>query len=447
MDLLSLFHHDRMRTVTAETALAAFLFFFDPFGITSHKTHFINKAIATFGQYSYHSLATEKIAVVLIEQSALDNWKVDWPLPYGRTAGLIHVLACAKATGVFFDYTASEQYNLSDGRDLLEDLVADSSQRGPNCPDGGRPPKIAVFFGKADNISTRLATALDHNHSSFWIDAGPDDGLYPAGLSNFPAQTLSIGQVTPAFGIARSTNLIEPHDAADAGAQCRVGDPQPKCWVNPIVLRWSGLINSKQRDVSRTDGCRGELSRFEMLSNILGLTHDKQYEPCPPILTLKAEDLYRDQSFIAANGNPASLIAKRFIFVGTRLAGLNDQVFSPIHGYLPGVYKHAMAMDNLISYGANYPTIPRPWLLGVIVVVIYIAIEAARELSRGTRNANWIIVGVTLLCLVCFVTAILLWQWPPSLVFAVFAYYGGSIFFMKIAAPSPAKEKTAQEEA
>jgi len=303
-----------------------------------------------------------------------------------------------------------------------------------------------VFFGKADNISTPLAAALDRNHNSFWIDAGPDDSLYPAGRADFPAQTLSIAQVTAAFGIVRSTSLIAD-GVADAGTPCRVTDPRLKCWVKPIVLRWSGLINPKQSDVSRTDGCRGELSWFEMLSNILGLTHEKQYEPCPPILTLKAEDLYRDQSFIAANGNPASLVAGRFIFVGTRLAGLNDQVFSPIHGYLPGVYKHAVATDNLISYGANYPTIPQPWLLGVIVVVIYSLIEGAKELSRHSPKANLIVAGVILFGLFGFTAAIYLWQWPLSLIFAVFAYYAGSVFFVRIASAEHGKDKNVQKEA
>jgi len=440
MILTSFIHHDRTRTVIAETALAAFLFFSDPFGITSHKAQVINNAIATFTQYNYHSQATEKIAVVLIDQSTLDNWKTDWPLTYGRTAGLIHVMACAKATGVFFDYTASAEFNLADGKDLLENFVADSSRGGPDCPDGGRPQKIAVFFGKADNINTPFAAALDRNHGSFWIGAGQDDSLYPAGRADFPEQTLSIGQVTAAFGVVRSTSLIAD-GVADAGTPCRVTDPRPKCWVKPIVLRWSGLINPKQSDVSRTDGCRGEQSWLEMLSNILGLTHEKQYEPCPPILTLKAEDLYRDQSFIAANGNPASLVAGRFIFVGTRLAGLNDQVFSPVHGYLPGVYKHAMAADNLISYGANYPTIPQPWLLGVIVVVIYSLIECAKELSRHSPNANRIVVGVMSLCLIGFTTAISLWQWPLSLIFAVFTYYAGSVLFVQIASAGHGQDK------
>src|SRR5580693_8641631 len=150
MDFIAFIHSYRSRAVIAETVLAAFLFFTDPFGIISHKAQIINNAVATLTQFSYSSRATEKIAVALIDQSTLDYWKTDWPLNYGRTADLIHALACAKATGVFFDFTASGKFNLADGQDLLKALIADSSKSGPNCPDGARPSKIAVFFGKAD---------------------------------------------------------------------------------------------------------------------------------------------------------------------------------------------------------------------------------------------------------------------------------------------------------
>ncbi len=444
MDFVAFIHSYRSRAVIAETVLAAFLFFTDPFGIISHKAQIINNAIATLTQFSYSSRATEKIAVALIDQSTLDYWKTDWPLNYGRTADLIHALACAKATGVFFDFTASGKFNLADGQDLLKALIADSSKGGPNCPDGARPKKIAVFFGKADDIDTDLSRELDRNDRSFWIEAGDDDSLYPAGRTDFPDQTLKLSQVTPAFGVVRSMNLVDP--AAEDGSLCRVDDPRPKCWIKPIALRWSGLVNPKQSAASRTESCRGELSWIEMLSNIAGLTHEKQYEPCPPILTLKAEDLYRDQSFIAANGDPALLLAGRFVFVGTKLAGLNDQVFSPVHGYLPGVYKHAMATDNLLTYGADYPTIPQPWFLGLIVVIIYSTIEAAKELSKDLPRANWVTGGVSFLCLIAFTAVIFFYRWQPSVIFAVFAYYAGSVLFLQAALGSSEGPKDNKKE-
>jgi hypothetical protein len=40
--------------------------------------------------------------------------------------------------------------------------------------------------------------------------------------------------------------------------------------------------------------------------------------------------------------------------IGGALANSNDIVFSPIHERVPGVYLHAMALDNLLSKGPDY---------------------------------------------------------------------------------------------
>jgi hypothetical protein len=145
--------------------------------------------------------------------------------------------------------------------------------------------------------------------------------------------------------------------------------------------------------VANTGSCRGFPGWDAILASMIGLTTEGKFETCPPILTLNVEDLFRDRNYIAAHGNPAALLAGRFVFVGTRLAALNDQIFSPVHGYLPGVYQHALATDNLITYGANYPTVPRPWLLGVMVVITYAVIELVKELSGTELDPGFRTIG------------------------------------------------------
>jgi CHASE2 domain-containing sensor protein len=153
----------------------------------------------------------------------------------------------------------------------------------------------------------------------------------------------------------------------------------------------------------------------------------------PPVLTLKAEDLFRDKDYIAKNGDPAAMIPGRFIFVGARLAGLNDQVLSAIHGYMPGVYKHAMALDNFVTYGASYPTVPRPWLLGILVFVTYGLIEVAKEFSANLQRRRIVISAVTLVSVFVWSFVVFALRWPPSLIFAIFAYYASGVLFLKAA--------------
>jgi hypothetical protein len=48
------------------------------------------------------------------------------------------------------------------------------------------------------------------------------------------------------------------------------------------------------------------------------------------------------------------LLAGRLVMVGGHFRASNDWVDSPVHGQVPGVHFHAMALDNLVEYGANY---------------------------------------------------------------------------------------------
>ncbi len=48
------------------------------------------------------------------------------------------------------------------------------------------------------------------------------------------------------------------------------------------------------------------------------------------------------------------LLAGRLVMVGGQFHASNDWVESPVHGQVPGVQYHAMALDNLIEDGADY---------------------------------------------------------------------------------------------
>ena len=381
--LLEILRKTRAGQIILETAPALILFFVDPLGVVAYQARVIDNSIAVLTQFSHKTGPEKQLAVVLIDQEALDTWRVDWPITYERTAGLIHALACAQAIGVFFDFTLSEKFNLAEGKSDLEAAVL-----GPPtgaCADGNPPAPIKVFFGKAQNIETALALSLDRDNRAFSINDDAEDSIYPAGSVEFPDSPVPIAQATPAFGVIRSVPRLWPPNEEDANRACSTPDPRPKCWLKPLAIQWSANVDPDQGAVSDTS-CRGFPGWLDVVAGSLGITTEGRFETCPPILTLKAQDLFRDRKYIAEHGNPADLLRGRFVFVGTELAGLNDEVFSPVHGYLPGVYKHAVAADNLLSHlkdRTDYPTVPRPWLLGTMVVITYLVIETFKECSDG----------------------------------------------------------------
>jgi predicted enzyme related to lactoylglutathione lyase len=44
----------------------------------------------------------------------------------------------------------------------------------------------------------------------------------------------------------------------------------------------------------------------------------------------------------------------KMVMYGLSLEGLHDNVDTPVHGLLPGVFFHAMTLDNLMHYGSDY---------------------------------------------------------------------------------------------
>jgi hypothetical protein len=48
------------------------------------------------------------------------------------------------------------------------------------------------------------------------------------------------------------------------------------------------------------------------------------------------------------------LLAGKLVMVGGHFRASNDWADSPVHGQLPGVHLHAMALDNLVEYGTGY---------------------------------------------------------------------------------------------
>ncbi len=192
---------------------------------------------------NYISVATQylrieppkDLAVLLIDQDALKEWSVDWPIPYSKMAELVHELACARAQGVFFDFSASRQFNPAEGDKELRNAIEDSSQ-GPVCVDGRRPAKIPVFLGKIDKVETPLNTWLEDRGASFLLNAGEDDGIYQSGKEEFPARAVPIKEASPAFGLMRLMPFGGENSQPEDAAPCRNSDTRPQCWRAPLTL-------------------------------------------------------------------------------------------------------------------------------------------------------------------------------------------------------------------
>ena len=70
---------------------------------------------------------------------------------------------------------------------------------------------------------------------------------------------------------------------------------------------------------------------------------------CPYSNTLSAYSLWNETS-----DDVEVLLKGKFVLYGGAFSGTDDWLKSPVHGSIPGVYLHAMALDNLLVFGGNY---------------------------------------------------------------------------------------------
>lgn len=120
--------------------------------------------------------------------------------------------------------------------------------------------------------------------------------------------------------------------------------------------------------------------------------------PCPyhPLVPLALiadphSDAQRQELDVALRG--------KHLMVGAKVKGVQDVVNSPIHGYIPGVNLHAMALDNLLTLDAIKQTESSPtripWVLlllagglGLVCFVIYELVQAVFGLGKSCPCAE-----------------------------------------------------------
>ena len=80
-------------------------------------------------------------------------------------------------------------------------------------------------------------------------------------------------------------------------------------------MQWNAGFDPEQKMVSKTLDCRGDPGALGLLWGLASLgSHTNHFDPCPPVLTLRALDLERDLNYIDANGDPAKHLAGRLDF-------------------------------------------------------------------------------------------------------------------------------------
>jgi hypothetical protein len=287
--------------------------------------------------YGEHERA--QTTVMLIDDATRADAGETWPARYAYHARLAKALARYRPKAVFFDIYFSQARSDPSLPALAEALCA-LRRQGTEVFLGAVPDaegsdslraELEALAGKCFHKVGLQYTpdSLDRLAWTYPLREQSEDGVLPnaalaiyehAYAGRIPEEegelALTWGLSTAAYGV----RWVEPGAAESSRLYCRAD------------MGW--------RDALLPAGAREKLAG-----------NDKPL--CVFHNTLYAGDL-------AAGSEEEEAVLKqllqgRTVMVGTALANSPDRVQSPLHGRIPGVYLHAMALDNLLTYGAGYP--------------------------------------------------------------------------------------------
>jgi CHASE2 domain-containing sensor protein len=279
---------------------------------------------------------------------------------------------------------------------LIAGGLLDGLFRGQATPGAKLEVVDASWRGSATDYQLAPATTGEGNCRGLRQEgkgyiASPALALFAAYARNCPAAARDICD-RPAFvRLARSIIVPDTPPSPDGLRSYELHDKA----TGEMSLRWgiglSGTMDRFFRNANGTDACfdqfySGSLDPLKnYLLHLFGPIERRLGKPthrrCVYIDTISAAALLDNRRFGATGGTadtgPQAIqdafLKDRIVLLGVNLPQAADKFASPINGAIPGVYLHAAAVENLLTFGDRYHRAEAGivgWFLMIVVVVI-----------------------------------------------------------------------------
>jgi hypothetical protein len=347
------------------------------------------KVLAPVAGYAYGNGHRDDITVLLIDDASLEKLGLGWPAPYSYEARLLRAVGRYQPKAVFLDLYFKENRKAADIAMLVREICALKAQgtevylgatKDGHSHFGLRPEleekagtcfkKVALYFSPDD---------IDKTAWSYPVSPYRDADAKVAGINSAAVEIYNDLTKTPLVAKTPESKLALIWGSREA----------------EHGIAWTAVKdgeNTSEAYCREFQGIReltpGGLRKFSL--------DDDEKPLCVFHDTMLAQDLSTNSA------EEEALVDKQIrgktVMIGVARAESRDLVLTPLHGYIPGVYLHAMALDNLLTYGANYPeeislhfaNNKSQWkLLFFLVAAIFLsdviktAIEKSREKLKG----------------------------------------------------------------
>lgn len=307
----------------------------------------------------YPTEQRDRITVVLFNEATLEHLGATWPVALGKHAEILNNILQMEPRAVMVDFIFPDERDDPSVRDLQKVIQKYKDKdvplyfaraEGTNLiwirSDLSDAKLTSITRPISDGVSRTYepCSTLPGNHAACACVAGSSEfAPCPAGTNTeLPDSPVAL---TAAFELYRDPDRSPP----------RLNVHKP----DSMEVVWSNRLNPtndlwmlKQTADGTEHLCVDIASSFDDWLRRMFFKSEKYSfrQTCPYSTTVTARMILSAPEDAALR----DLLHNRYVFYGGDLAGLEDTVVPPTHVKLPGVYLHAMALDNLLTFDGRY---------------------------------------------------------------------------------------------
>ena len=369
----------------------------NPLNLHQAASHTISNEIELIMSpvYGGSRSAKDNIAVILIDEKSLDHWSQgDWPPSYETQAQLIDAISTYEPAAIFLDFQYKRLHAVDASgapiRNGFQSFGAPRAKKADesdllkfvNALNAARSQDINIYAGEVAN-TTELAPLYDFfapknnygEHLSPTVGVDSTSSLefgftYPTFDDNKHLQAAPMLYFDWCRRQARNSDEID-------SVQCR----SFWNWANAhtdIFVEWgfgstqsgqAGDLTEEQRHWNKN--CHQPKISYSRAARLflqrLAIGDGDKEKNKPDTNNCRYHDFYSAadvmESGKAFTQVPKSALEGRYVLVGADVTSLSDSINNLVYGRVPGVFVHAMALDNFLTKGENVLR-PSPPVLG-----------------------------------------------------------------------------------
>ena len=403
----------------------------------------IAKLAAPFQGYKYGLMEKEKITVLLIDEKSLEQNSQSWPASYQYYASLLRKLREYRPAAVFIDVVFAHSEKPADLAVFKSEVIQLNGGSDVN-------PKVFLAARRTDDNRLTISKELDSFESvkEVAIEFSPNEVDRIAWSYQLYFDERESSSDTAIAGVMEDAASHEFASTEAANTTLRSAalsiyediykhpSPAEASESGSMVLTWGldtaafGVLWNEEKDEE-------SMARRHFLPRLLRVDQDK-FEDAPEhhgkrmyCTSSDSDDtlLWRSlaRSVIRSLSRPLCVYHRtihasqldeltpgelqeafhdRTVLIGTSLRNSNDIVTSPLHDRIPGVYLHAMALDNLLNnhYQADWEPPATPFephggrfaLLALMCLVPIVAVRFVKDFGKAWFRCRLRANGATL---------------------------------------------------